>query len=156
MPLDWPDETVVPRAEAWKWTAPGSNLVLDFHGDPLKADLVVFSDGNHHMALLPALQAFCSAYPQVADIFYATTPPMPVLTLLRTGALRLGNLIFDFIPLGGTKTRPAPSEQNRTAAVHMGVVGNGGLWGAKLAKFLKSREVANIYNEHGLRHVLDL
>lgn len=299
MPLDWPDETVFPGAQTLKWTEPGSNLVLDFHGDPLKSDLVVFSDGNHHMALLPALQAFSAACPQVADIFYATTPPAPILALLRSGALRLGNLTlsvkphlflgpphvldrlqaegfvrahdllarnqgsvllvrrqnpkqitgvadlmrpdvrlfisnpdtetvsytgyrqtlegmagleglaretfsqavfgksavrgrcihhreapeavaagaadaaivyyhlalrytrlfadaFDFVPLGGTKTQPAPLKQNRTAEVHLGVVGDGGPWGARLAAFLKSREVADIYAGHGLRHVLDL
>ncbi len=28
---------------------------VDFHGDPTKANIVVFSDGNHHMALLHSL-----------------------------------------------------------------------------------------------------
>lgn len=98
MALQWPLETVFPDDAIESWHHPGSNVVLDFHGDPLKADLVVFSDGNHHMALLPALQAFRRAHPRVTEIFYASTPPDPILRLLKTGAIRLGNLTLSVRP----------------------------------------------------------
>jgi len=298
MSLKWPPETVLPDTEAGAWFQPRSNIVLDFHGDPLRAELAVFSDGNHHMALLPALKAFHAAHPELRDIFYATTPPAPILTLLRTGALRLGNLtlsvrphlfispphvldrlqeeghvsshsmlasnqggvlliprgnpkaiggvedlmrddvrlfisnpdtesvsyqgyrrtlegmakhrgldeeafstsvfgstavwgqrihhreapesvaagladaaivyyhlalrytrvfpdLFDYIPLGGTPRDPAPPPENQSAPIHMGLVGDGGAWGAELIAFLQCRDVADIYAHHGLRHVLD-
>ncbi len=96
--LDWPIETVLPEDSAMDWRQPASNIVLDFHGDPLKAKLAVFSDGNHHMALLPALRAFYKANPAVRDIFYATTPPAPIVSWLKTGSLRLGHLILSLQP----------------------------------------------------------
>lgn len=291
--LEWPIETVSPEASTVDWRQSGSNIVLDFHGDPMKAKLAVFSDGNHHMALLPALRAFYVANPQVEDIFYATTPPAPIVSLLKTGSLRLGHLVlsvrphvfispphvleslkdegwitthrllarnqgsvllvrhsnpkairgikdlmrkdvrlfvsnpdtetvsyegyrqtlegmaasqgipekmfaesvfgesmvrgerihhreapeavwtgmadaavvyyhlalrysrifpqcFDFIPLGGTKTHPAPPPENRTADIHISLVGDGGPWGARLLEFMQGRTVEKIYAENGL------
>ena len=299
MMLPWPDETVVPHTAAERWCEPGSNRVLDFHGDPLKAGLAVFSDGNQHMALLDALKAFYDSNPGVADIFYATTPPGPLVSLLKTGSLRLGNLtlsvkphvfisppqvldrphdqghirvqhllarnqgsvllvrrdntkgirdvrdlmradvrlfisnpdaekvshegyrqtleriaaargldmerfsrtvfgenavrgrrihhreapeavaagvadaaivyyhlalryvrlfadVFDMIPLERPEEKPPTGPQSRNAAIHMGMVGGGGEWGASLMAFLQTRTVADIYFHHGLLHVLDI
>lgn len=299
MPLDWPPEMVLPSTPSEAWFQPGSNIVLDFHGDPLKAELAVFSDGNHHMALLSALKAFCEAHPDLKEIFYATTPPAPILVLLKNGALRLGNLtlsirphlfispphvlerlqdegyveshrplarnqgsvlliprgnpkaingiedlmredvrlfisnpdtesvsyqgyrqtlegmaeslgldrkafaesvfgaatvwgrrihhreapesiaagladaaivyyhlalrytrifpdLFDIVPLGGTKEKPNPHPANRIADIHIGLIDDGGDWGADVLDFAMSRPVADIYARHGLRHVLDL
>lgn len=296
MSLQWPLETVLPESGRPFFSEPGSNRVLDFHGDPCKAGLAVFSDGNHHMALLPALKAFHADNPAVEDIFYATTPPGPIAALLENGALTLGNLTlsvrphlfispphvldglqakgfvashellacnygsvllvphgnpkrigqvadlmrgdvrlfisnpdtetvshegyrqtlegmaraagvdcdafsaavldatavfgqrihhreapetlaagradaaivyyhlalrytrifphaFDIVPLGGTRDRPRPHPCNRTASVHMGLVGDGGPWGARLLAFLRSRAAGRLYAEHGLRHV---
>ena len=92
MTLEWPPELVIGGEDVESWCQPASNQVLDFHGDPIKAELVVFSDGNHHMALLECLKAFYDRHPEVKDIFYATTPPYPIVWLLDAGALRLGNL----------------------------------------------------------------
>lgn len=47
--LEWPPEIVCGGETTEAWQQPGSNRVLDCHGDPGKAGLVVFSDGNHHM-----------------------------------------------------------------------------------------------------------
>ena len=96
--LTWPDEGIFSQGTLETWSQPESNLVLDFHGDPLNADLVVFSDGNHHMALEPSLQAFKERHPQVGEIFYATTPPGPILNLLQNGRLRIGNFILSVAP----------------------------------------------------------
>ncbi|WP_419657066.1 hypothetical protein Dvar_62010 [Desulfosarcina variabilis str. Montpellier] len=96
--LTWPDEGIFSQGTLETWSQPESNLVLDFHGDPLNADLVVFSDGNHHMALEPSLQAFKELHPQVGEIFYATTPPGPILNLLQNGRLRIGNFILSVAP----------------------------------------------------------
>ena len=64
--LDWPRETAGAgdTADAG-FIQPASNICLDFHGDPLRARLVVASDGNHHMALREVLAAFLAAYPEV-------------------------------------------------------------------------------------------
>ena len=94
MPLEWPTETVLAAELAEPWSQAQSNCVLDFHGDPVRADLVVFSDGNHHMALLDALKAFYLDHTDVGDVFYATTPPYPIVKVLQEGGIRIGNLIL--------------------------------------------------------------
>ena len=98
MPLEWPAETVLPSEEVEPWFQEQSNRVLDFHGDPVRAKLVVFSDGNHHMALCDVLKAYIPDHPEVRDIFYATTPPAPMVKILRQGAIRLGNLTISLRP----------------------------------------------------------
>lgn len=97
-PLHWPCESARDRADAYTWSQPQSNLCLDFHGDPLRARLVVFSDGNHHMALAECLRTFYNAHPEVEDIFYATTPPAVLVNLLERGGLQLGNLLLNITP----------------------------------------------------------
>jgi hypothetical protein len=97
--LNWPDETarLDNRKEA-PFAQPGSNICLDFHGDPMRARVVVFSDGNHHMALQEALSAFLIKHPEVEDIFYTTTPPRVALQMLRAGRLDIGNLRLSVTP----------------------------------------------------------
>ncbi len=96
--LTWPDETIYSPGDIPKWCHAGSNLYLDFHGDPVAAKLVVFSDGNHHMALKETLQLFHRDNPEVERIFYVTTPPGPVLALLKHGSLQIGNFILSVTP----------------------------------------------------------
>lgn len=96
--LNWPDEGIFYQGTPETWSQPESNQVLDFHGDPLNADLVVFSDGNHHMALEDSLRLFRKNHPQVREIFYVTTPPGPILTLLQDGRLKIGNLVLSVTP----------------------------------------------------------
>jgi hypothetical protein len=96
--LDWPLEAASPSEPARRWSQPASNICLDFHGDPITAGLVVFSDGNHHMALEASLQTFREKHPEVGDIFYATTPPSVIVNLLTNGQLVLGNLTLSRLP----------------------------------------------------------
>lgn len=92
-PLSWPPEAAqYPDDTVRAFAAPGSNLVLDFHGDPATAGLAVFSDGNHHMALEASVRAFLAANPAVVDVFYTTTPPAPLVDALKGDGLVLGNL----------------------------------------------------------------
>lgn len=98
-PLNWPDEAARPAMrDEPHFSQAGSNICLDFHGDPLRAKLVVFSDGNHHMALEEALRAFLAQNPTVEEIFYTTTPPRVALQLLRAGCLDIGNLRLSISP----------------------------------------------------------
>jgi hypothetical protein len=96
--LDWPLEATRPSEPGQRWSQPQSNICLDFHGDPVTAGLVVFSDGNHHMALEASLQTFRQQYPEVNDIFYATTPPSVIVNLLTQGQIVLGNLTLSRLP----------------------------------------------------------
>ncbi|MBI5790988.1 MAG: substrate-binding domain-containing protein [Rhodocyclales bacterium] len=91
--MDWPRETAgAGDAAGAGFIQPASNICLDFHGDPLRARLVVASDGNHHMALRDVLAAFLAAHPAVGDIFYSTTPPSVALQWLDKGHIDVGNL----------------------------------------------------------------
>jgi hypothetical protein len=96
--LNWPEEGAAANGAVEQWSSPGSNRMLDFHGDPQASNLVVFSDGNHHMALEPSLRAFRDRFPEVEEIFYATTPPRPILELLRKGRIKIGNFILSAKP----------------------------------------------------------
>lgn len=96
--LDWVDEFCgTEAAAAVRWQHEGTNQVLDFHGDPGAAELTIFSDGNHHMALLDAVCAFREQF-GVDQVFYTTTPPGPLVAALRQGGLRLGNLLLSVRP----------------------------------------------------------
>lgn len=96
--LEWPAETAGGDPPFFCWAQPDSNICLDFHGDPLNAQLVVFSDGNHHMALQESLAAFACENRGLSRIFYTTTPPGPLVKMVRSGGLRIGNLIIRMSP----------------------------------------------------------
>ena len=97
--LNWPLEAAKQDdSERFLWNQAGSNLCLDFHGDPLSARLVVFSDGNHHMALEASCQYFLKQNPDINDIFYATTPPRVISESLLQGGVTLGNLTINIKP----------------------------------------------------------
>ena len=97
--LNWPGEYAdVPRAGTAAFMQPASNICLDLHGDPQRARLQVFSDGNHHMALEQALREFLAAHPRAADVFYVTTPPRVVVEALQAGLIRIGNLTLTVSP----------------------------------------------------------
>lgn len=96
--LPWPVESACERDSEFAWSQAPANLCLDFHGDPARARLVVFSDGNHHMALADSLREFYRHNVAVNDIFYATTPPAVIVNLLKRGGMRLGNLALSVRP----------------------------------------------------------
>ncbi|MBU2581123.1 MAG: substrate-binding domain-containing protein [Alphaproteobacteria bacterium] len=97
--LDWPNESAAGVLEnTGNLTHPGSNILLDLHGDPLRARLAVFSDGNHHMALEETLQAFLAANSSAEDVFYATTPPRIIIDALASGRICCGNIVLSLHP----------------------------------------------------------
>ena len=96
--LIWPSERPRAAATGSEWSQARSNLCLDFHGDPTNAQLVVFSDGNHHMALAECVEAFVQRNPGLHEVFYTTTPPSVYLAWMRIGELNLGNLTLRVRP----------------------------------------------------------
>ena len=64
----------------------------------MRARAVLFSDGNHHMALAECLQRFLLRHPSAQDVFYATTPPGVLQQWLDAGVLHLGNLRLALVP----------------------------------------------------------
>ena len=98
MQLDWPPENALDPDLAYsRWFHPTSNYCLDFHGDPTAADLRVFSDGNHHMALEDTLESFRKSF-NLTSIFYCTTPPKVYLDWMQSAAIEIGNLRLSVVP----------------------------------------------------------
>jgi len=98
-PLHWPPENPWTAApDDALWSHPGSNIVLDFHGDPARAAVTVLSDGNHHMALEEALRDFSRMHPEMNSVFYLTLPPGLLLQIFKRGAVRIGNLRLQLTP----------------------------------------------------------
>ena len=96
--LRWPTERAGVPHTASSFAHAGSNLCLDFHGDPSCAGAAVLSDGNHHMALEQALASFVALHPEVREVFYTTTPPRVTTDIARAGAIRIGNLQLTIQP----------------------------------------------------------
>ncbi len=103
-PLVWPVEAALAAGETHQakvsaeLSVPKSNIALDLHGDPLRAHAVVFSDGNHHMALEETLSCFLRDNPDARDILYVTTPPRIVIDALKFGRINVGNLSLTISP----------------------------------------------------------
>lgn len=96
--LNWPVELATGKDRAQACYEQIESLRLDLHGDPQKAQLVVCSDGNHHMALEETLQVFARENPTLEEIFYTTTPPRIALQLMQSGGLRIGNFRLSVSP----------------------------------------------------------
>lgn len=96
--MDWSGDMDDFESRTSKWFHAGSNMMLDFHGDPVHAELVVFSDGNHNMALKETFQQFQAGDSRPVSYFYVTTPPGPIVKLLKEKSLQLGNLVLSVTP----------------------------------------------------------
>ena len=141
--LDWPDEAAGPTdGGETRLVQPGSNVCLDFHGDPLRARLVVVSDGNHHMALREVLAAFLAKNSAVEDVFYSTTPPRVALQLLCAGHLDIGNLRLSVKP--HVMIGPPPVLDQAVAAGYM----------TGYRPFMRSRGVALLVRKGNPKNIL--
>jgi len=96
--LNWPTEQATGLHKTLPRYKQVESLRLDLHGDPANANLVVFSDGNHHMALQETLHTFALKNPDVGEIFYTTTPPGIAMEMLRGGGIEIGNLRLTLTP----------------------------------------------------------
>lgn len=80
------------------FTAPPFDQVLDLHGDPVNADLVVFMAGNQFMVGDALMNAFRKSNPRVRRIFFETLPPGILAQQMKSGSLRMGNLVITARP----------------------------------------------------------
>lgn len=79
-------------------TVPPMNDVVDLHGDPLTADLVLFMNGNQFMVMDELIEAFELTNPDVHDVFFETIPPGKLLEQARAGVLQMGALRLSVKP----------------------------------------------------------
>ena len=129
-PLVWP---VITRQAGIRTFDGHTDTVLDIIGRiGIAPSLVIFSEGNHLMALLSeeivgAFPTWAKAQPQYADLnldnVVVVTMPQPIVVqMVRTGAVALGSLTLDMsrasglypdIVMGG----PAPLQELRKLGV---------------------------------------
>ncbi len=94
--LPWPKEVPQPLSAADTYfEVPEANLLLDLHGSPDAADLILFMAGNQYMVLPELVPAFLGANPDVRHVFYATTPPGVLIRAMDSKRLVLGNFWLD-------------------------------------------------------------
>ena len=86
------------RDEPVDLTVPPVDQVLDLHGDPCEADLVLFVNGNQFMAMDEVVAAFRAGHPDVEQVFFETVPPGKLVQQTRHGRLRVGNLVLSVRP----------------------------------------------------------
>ncbi len=73
-------------------TVPCVDQLMDIHGNPVGADLVIFAGGNQWFVMPRLLAAFQRAHPEVRHIFYETLPPGLLARQMQTGGLRIGDM----------------------------------------------------------------
>lgn len=83
------------EAKVISFTVPPVDQVLDLHGDPQGAQLIIFAAGNQFMVMPELLNAFRRHHPEISRIYYETLPPGIVVDQVRGSALRIGNLLLD-------------------------------------------------------------
>ncbi|MHB1285205.1 MAG: molybdate ABC transporter substrate-binding protein [Leptospirales bacterium] len=74
------------------FTVRGVDNVPDLHGDPVKAQLVLFVAGNQFMVLPSLVKAFKKLHPDIRHLFYETLPPGILAKQIEKGGLTIGNL----------------------------------------------------------------
>jgi molybdate transport system substrate-binding protein len=105
---------ISPGVTSVNFTADGADQILDLHGDPASADLVIFAGGNEWFAMPDVLKAFKQAHPEVIHIYYETLPPGIISQQMTTGTLRVGELEISLKPdvlVGGARGLSAQRAQ---------------------------------------------
>jgi hypothetical protein len=99
---------------------------------------VVYGERIHHREAPQALHDGCA---DVAVLYFH-------LALRYT---RIFPGCFEIVALDGNAERaPIPGPANVVTVYHLGLVGQGGEWGARLKDFLLGETVTDIYRHHGL------
>lgn len=70
-------------------TVPETEIVGQFHGDPVNADLRLFMAGNQFVAMDLLVQAFQQENPDIKEIFYVTIPPGKELQWILKGGIEI-------------------------------------------------------------------
>jgi ABC-type sulfate transport system substrate-binding protein len=121
-----------------KALASGQTANPDFLDEKIAQGQVFFGKRIHHRE---APQAVTEGSADAAVVFYH----------LALRYLRIFQDLFDVVPLGGSVEKPEPLPGNVVGKTHMGLVGDGGVWGRRLISFLGSKQAMEIYRHHGLR-----
>lgn len=100
-------------------TVPCVDELMDVHGDPSGADLVIFAGGNQWFVMPALLAAFQRTHPAVKHVFYETFPPGLLAQQIAAGALRIGDMTLSVhgdVYLSGKKRMEAMRASGRVGA----------------------------------------
>jgi molybdate transport system substrate-binding protein len=81
-----------PQPAFAQFSVPSADVVMDLHGDPGNAGLVVFAAGNQWFVMPELMAAFKRSYPDVHNVFYETLPPGVLSNQIEAGGLQIGEL----------------------------------------------------------------
>ena len=73
----------------YQLTVGKTELVGQFHGDPVNADLRLYMAGNQFVVMDLLVEAFKQQYPEYDDIFYVTIPPGKELRWILQGGVEI-------------------------------------------------------------------
>src|SRR5690348_15695068 len=81
-----------------RFAVPRVDIAMDLHGNPARAQLVIFAGGNEWFALPAVIAAFQRSHPEVRRVFYETLPPGVLAQQMHAGELQMGELRIDVQP----------------------------------------------------------
>jgi accessory colonization factor AcfC len=94
--LPWPKEVPLDLSPGdTRFEVPLANYLLDFHGNPETADLIMFMAGSQYMVFPELVRAYLRYNPKVRQVFYVTTPPGVLVNAMDSKRLVLGNFWLD-------------------------------------------------------------
>ncbi len=102
-----------------------TELVGQFHGDPVSADLRLFMAGNQFVVMDLLVEAFSQQYPEHDEIFYVTIPPGKELNWILQGGVEVsaeGSLAGE-----GFQLRIQPDVYTTVAEGHMSTLAAEGI-----------------------------
>jgi len=109
-------------AQSVSFSVPPVDEVMDLHGDPSQAQLVIFLAGNQYMVMPGLLSKFRGLHPEARDVYYETLPPGIVAKQMKQGVLQIGSLTIRVRPdvfMAGTRRMTMMRHDGLVGAVHV-------------------------------------
>jgi molybdate transport system substrate-binding protein len=84
----------------FEFTVPQVDVLADFHGDPLSAELVLYVGGNYFFAMAPLVHAFEAKHPELRGrLYWETIPPGLLVEQIKAGGrITVGNMTWTAKP----------------------------------------------------------
>lgn len=70
-------------------TVPETEIIGQFHGDPINADLRIYMAGNQFVVMDLLVEEFKKLHPHIKNIFYVTIPPGKELNWILSGGIEI-------------------------------------------------------------------
>jgi len=83
-----------------EFTVPQVDVLADFHGDPVNAQLLLYVGGNYFFAMAPLVKLFEGYHPELRGrIYWETIPPGLLVDQIKAGGrITVGNMTWTAMP----------------------------------------------------------